>query len=159
MPSSPIQCYYVIIFLQCMFKTNCFRWSSYNDEIINKCASNDALTWYEKMLFLSLFFQLGKLGLRLTKKNFQCYKSDRGGIWTKDWLTSNLKVCAVLSCSVTSDSLRPCINCGLEGSSVHGDSPGKNAIPFSRGSSWPRDQTQVSHIAYIDTNLFVQKKL
>ena len=58
--------------------------------------------------------------------------------------------CAVLSWSVVSDSLRP-----------HGlwparllcpwDSPGKNtgvvAMPSSRGSSQPRDQTQVSHIA------------
>ena len=33
---------------------------------------------------------------------------------------------AVLSCSVISDSLRPC-KCSPTGSSVHGDSPGKNA--------------------------------
>ena len=33
---------------------------------------------------------------------------------------------AVLSCSVMSDSLRPC-KCSPPGSSVHGDSPGKNA--------------------------------
>ena len=37
----------------------------------------------------------------------------------------------------------------LPGTSVWGDSPGKNtgAIPSSRGSSQARDQTQVSHIA------------
>ena len=58
-----------------------------------------------------------------------------------------------------SDSLRSHANYSLEGSSVYGDSPGKNGIPFSRGSSQPRDQTQVSHIAYIDTNLLVQMKL
>ena len=37
------------------------------------------------------------------------------------------------------------------GSSVHGDSPGKNtgvgSMPSSRGSSQPRDRTQVSHNA------------
>ena len=57
--------------------------------------------------------------------------------------------CAVLSCSVMSDSLRPH---GLypPGSSVHGDSPGKNTgegcIPCTWGSSQSRDQTQVSRI-------------
>ena len=161
MPLSPIQYYYVIIFLQCMFKTNCLRWSSYNDEIINKCASNDAVTWYEKMLFLSFFFSWGNWGLYSLRKIFNVIKWQRWNLdkGLTDFKPQGLSCCAVLSCSVTSDSLRPCINCGLEGSSVHGDSPGKNAIPFSRGSSWPRDQTQVSHIAYIDTNLFVQKKL
>ena len=36
------------------------------------------------------------------------------------------------------------MDCSPPGSSIHGDSPGKNteviAISFSRGSSWPRDQ-------------------
>ena len=43
-----------------------------------------------------------------------------------------------------------CMNCSLPGSSVYGDSPGKNmewiAMPSSRGPSQPRDQTQVSSI-------------
>ena len=43
------------------------------------------------------------------------------------------------------------VDCGLPGSSVHGDSPGKNTgvgcMPSSRGSSQPRDRTQVSCIA------------
>ena len=53
-------------------------------------------------------------------------------------------------CSVVSDSLRPH---GLSppGSSIHGDSPGKNsgrvAMPSSRGSAQPRDGTRVSSIA------------
>ena len=42
-------------------------------------------------------------------------------------------------------------HCISPGSSVRGNSPGKNtgvvAITFSRGSSWLRDQTQVSSIA------------
>ena len=43
------------------------------------------------------------------------------------------------------------MDCSPPGSSVHRDSPGKNmewaVIPSSRGSSQPRDQTQVSYIA------------
>ena len=40
-------------------------------------------------------------------------------------------------------------DCSLPGTSVHGDSPGILewvAMPTSRGSSQPRDQTQISHI-------------
>ena len=132
----------------------------------------------------------------------------KGSSWIRDWtrvsctgrqiayhwttwkaLLIAYVLCAVLSCSVVSDSLRP--HGLLLGSSVHGDSPGKNtgvgchalfqrlfptqgsnpgllrcewflyclnhqknprilewvAYPFSRGSSWPRDQTGVSCIA------------
>ena len=43
------------------------------------------------------------------------------------------------------------VDCSPPGSSVYGDSPGKNTgvgyMPSSRGSSQTRDQTQVSHIA------------
>ena len=43
------------------------------------------------------------------------------------------------------------IDCSLPGSSVHGDSPGKNtgvgSCSLSRGSSQLREQTQVSHTA------------
>ena len=43
------------------------------------------------------------------------------------------------------------MDCSPPGSSVHGilqaRIPEWVAIPFSRGSSWRRDQTQVSHIA------------
>ena len=42
------------------------------------------------------------------------------------------------------------VNCSPPGSSVHGILQARIlewiAIPFSRGSSWPRDQIQVSHI-------------
>ena len=56
-------------------------------------------------------------------------------------------------CSVTQSCLTLCdlMNCSLPGSSVHGDSPGKTigrvAMPSSRGSSQPWDQTQLSCIA------------
>ena len=54
------------------------------------------------------------------------------------------------SCSVVSDSLPP-MDCSLPGSSVHRIFQARVlewvAIPFSRGSSKPRDWTQVSCIA------------
>ena len=51
----------------------------------------------------------------------------------------------------------------LPDSSVHGDSPGKDtwkwvAMPFSRGSSLPRDQTQVSCIAGIFFTVWVTRE-
>ena len=53
------------------------------------------------------------------------------------------------SCSVMSSSLRP-TDCSLPGSSIHGIFQARVrewvAISFSRGSSRPRDQTQVSCI-------------
>ena len=62
---------------------------------------------------------------------------------------------SVLSRPVVSNSLWPFPEWGLDysppGSPVHGILQGRIlgwvAVPSSRGSSWPRDQTQVSHIA------------
>ena len=55
-----------------------------------------------------------------------------------------------VSRSVVSDSFDP-VDCSPPGYSVHGILQAgiveRVAMPFSRGSSWPRDQTQVSHIA------------
>ena len=61
------------------------------------------------------------------------------------WASTMCQCCAVLSCSVMSDSLRP------QRLLCPWDSPGKNTgvschYP-SRGSSQPRDRTQVSCIA------------
>ena len=54
---------------------------------------------------------------------------------------------ATQSCPILCDPM----DCSSPGSSVHGDSPARVlqwvAIPFSRGSSQPRDWTQVSCIA------------
>ena len=51
---------------------------------------------------------------------------------------------------VCAELLRDSMGCSPPGSSVHRDSPGKNtrvaAVPSSRGSSHPRDQTQVFRI-------------
>ena len=52
-------------------------------------------------------------------------------------------------CLITQLCLNLCdpVDCSPPGFSVHGDSPCKNtAMPSSRGSSQPRDQTQVSCI-------------
>ena len=66
--------------------------------------------------------------------------------WT-DWLWIE---CESVSCSVVSDSLWP-KKCSPPGSSVCGILQATilewAAISFSRGSSWPRDWTQVSWIA------------
>ena len=63
---------------------------------------------------------------------------------------SKTLLCAVLSCSVMPDSCNR-MDCSPPGSSVHDDSSGKIlewvAMPSSRASSQPRDQTQVSRIA------------
>ena len=60
-----------------------------------------------------------------------------------------LRVCVCVSCSVMSDSLWPS-DCSLPSSSVHGILQARIlewvAIPFSRGSSQPRDQSWVSRI-------------
>ena len=57
-----------------------------------------------------------------------------------------------VSCSVVSDSATPWTLCSPPGSSVHGILQARIlewvTIPFSRGSSPPRDQTQVTHIAH-----------
>ena len=52
--------------------------------------------------------------------------------------------------SVVSDSATPSMDCSLPGSSIHGILQARIlewvAFPFSRGSSQPRDPTQISHI-------------
>ena len=54
------------------------------------------------------------------------------------------------------------MDCSLPGSSVHGILQARIlewvAISFSRGSSWPRDQAQVSHIAGRRFNLWATRE-
>ena len=61
------------------------------------------------------------------------------------WLSVRSKVKVAWSCSTLCNSM----DCSLPGFSVHGILQARIlewvAIPFSRGSSQPRDQTQVSH--------------
>ena len=60
-------------------------------------------------------------------------------------------VCYVLS---RFRCVRPCdaMNCSLPGSSVHGTLQARIlewvAMPFSRGPSLPKDQTQISHVSW-----------
>ena len=65
-------------------------------------------------------------------------------------LTSTLYYVCVLVIQLC-PALRDPVDCSLPGSSVHGILQARIlewvAISFSRGSSWPRDQTQVSCIA------------
>ena len=62
-------------------------------------------------------------------------------------LSESVKVKGTQSCP-TLDNL---VDCSLPDSSVHGILQARilewAAIPFSKGYLWPRDQTQVSHIA------------
>ena len=66
------------------------------------------------------------------------------------WALNSLKEITV-SCSALSDSLPPHGLGSPSGSSVHGILQARKlkwvAIPFCRGSSWPRDQTRISCIA------------
>ena len=73
------------------------------------------------------------------------YLDIQGPLWLLPYLL--LLLCWVLfaqSCLALCDFM----NCSLPGSSVHGILQARIlewiAIPFSRGSSWPRGQTQVS---------------
>ena len=58
-----------------------------------------------------------------------------------------MKVLVAHSCLILCDT----VDCSLPGTSVHGILQARRlegvAIPFSSGSSWPRDWTQFSHIA------------
>ena len=72
------------------------------------------------------------------------------------WLSGKESICLSmqeLGLPLTQSYLTLCdpMDCSLPGSSVHGILKARIlewvAIPFSRGSSWPRDQTQVSCIA------------
>ena len=73
------------------------------------------------------------------------------GRFFTSWATRETQSESV-SCSVMSDSAWTGSNSDLPGSSVHGILQAKIlewvAIPFSRGSSWPRDQTHISYISH-----------
>ena len=97
----------------------------------------DAASRWKQMMFMSLG-QKGLSGVETTVVGWGC-----GSQRNKD----KLVLCLVVQLFLT---LRP-MDSSLPGSSVHGESPGKNlecvAITSSRGSSQPRDRTQVSRIA------------
>ena len=94
--------------------------------------------------------------LRLRSRTMTClygciYCIFAGGSDGKE-STCNAGVCrAVLSCSILCDSATPWTVWSLPDSSVHWILQARIlecvAIPFSRGSSWPRNWTRVSCIA------------
>ena len=65
---------------------------------------------------------------------------------------SEIEKCKSVSCSVVM-TLFDAMNCSLPGSSVHGILQAKKLewvpIPFSRGSSQPRDSTHISYVSRI----------
>ena len=76
-------------------------------------------------------------------------------VWTHILSSPSISSLSMLPCCVKSLQLSPTlcdpINCSPPGSSVHGILQARilewAATLFSRGSSWPRDRTWVSHIA------------
>ena len=105
-------------------------------------------------LFLSHLLTLGHpkavlLRDSVSSSSFSCnmllsYWSPIVGIKQVKW-----KVLIAQSCPTLCDPM----DCSLPGSSVHGILQARMlewvAMPFSRGSSWPRDWTWVSHVAAI----------
>ena len=75
--------------------------------------------------------------------------------WEIDLKKSPNMPCAksLQSCLTLCDSM----NCSPPGSSVHGILQARILewveVPFSRGSSWPRDQTQVSYVSCIGSQI------
>ena len=69
------------------------------------------------------------------------------------WQSNKAILLCVLRRSVVFDSYCDPMDCSPPGSSVHGVLPATIlkwiAIPFTRGSSWPRDQTHISYISCI----------
>ena len=117
--------------------------------------------------FLLFWFSVVWFGFRRCFCFFLCFcfqgefsLSNRGKYLALEVFTSRYNPsCSILwtsyekwkwSRSVVSDSLWP-MDCSPPSSSVHGILQARIlewvAISFSRGSSWPRDRTQVSHIA------------
>ena len=71
------------------------------------------------------------------------------------------------ACACVLESLQSCpalcdpMDCSLPGSFVHGIFQARTlewvAMPFSRGSSWPRDQTHVSYFSCIGRRFFTTR--
>ena len=86
-------------------------------------------------------------GIHMTEKNMCIF------YFTLTLSTWKVKVKLVQSCPTLCNPM----NCSLPGSSVHGDSPGKNtgvAVPFSMGSSQLRDWIWVSCVSCIAGGFF-----
>ena len=100
---------------------------------------------YIKLLLLTLVFLFISVSILLIfpKSNEWSWLSRR----QISYMMKNMLVLVSQACSILCDPM----DCGPPGSSVHGILQARMlewvAILFSRGSFWPRDQTQVSCIA------------
>ena len=111
-----------------------------------------------KLVLFSLFYRqdmlflCGRDGKRVIQDS--SFKRETAGLLTPghfeavDIINDYQVLCLVAQSCLTLCNPR---DCSSPGSSVHGDSPGKNTgagcMLSSRGSSQPRDRIQVSHIA------------
>ena len=105
--------------------------------------------WHRVGQVLGLHLNLGEV-ISALGPLFSCVK--RGRVSQKHWqLISCVCVCVCVLVAQLCPILCDPMDCSTSGSSVHGILQARIlewiAIPFSRGSSWSRDQTQVSHIA------------
>ena len=106
---------------------------------------------YQHLLYVFFCFLIVVLAVMWpSSKTFPTWGMSSTGKWAR-WETSgqfrHLKVLVAQSCPTLCNSM----DCSLPGSSVHGILQARIlewiAIPFSQGSSWPRDWTRVSCIA------------
>ena len=89
----------------------------------------------------------GRMNTCICKAEFPCCSSETVTILLTSYSEKKVKVLVIQSCLTLCDPM----DCSLPDSSVRGILQAIIlewvAIPFSRGSSQPRDRTQVSHIA------------
>ena len=96
------------------------------------------------------------LWMWLYKHLFETLLSGLLGIFLEVELLDHMWVCAksIQSCLTLCDPM----DCNPTGSSVHGILQERIlewvAMPSSRGSSWPRDRTQVSYVSFIGSRFF-----
>ena len=98
---------------------------------------------YQNWMCLPVCVEEGELGFSKEKRRIQNWALLAQGSLKREDLMS----CVLQSCLILCEPM----DCRLPGSSVHGILQARIlewlAMPFSRGSTWPRDQTLVSHIA------------
>ena len=109
--------------------------------------------WDQLLLFqVCKWFHLNTVIQWFTKweTGIQTIKVENSGEWAINW-TNELYICVCVLSTKSCLTLCDPMNCSPPGSSVHGISKARIlewvAIPFSRGSFWHRDWTQVSCIA------------
>ena len=100
--------------------------------------------------------RLGKDAPRVSRRNQLCWHLDSGLLTSRtvrEYISLVLATPCVCSVAQSCPTLCNPMDCSPPGSSVHGDSPGRNiglGCPFLlQGSSQPRDQTRISCVSCI----------